>query len=639
MTAIDDIKSRLDVVDTISQTVKLRKTGKNFIGFCPFHDNRNTPAFVVFPETGTWRCFGQCNEGGDIFRFVMKKEGWDFSQTLKYLADKTGVVLEPMTPQRKEAEDRQERLRGLLDQVVVFYRNQLVQPAGKLALDYLHKRGLTDETIEKFGLGYAPAEWDAMARHFMGKGYVYDDLLDTGLISERTDGSGYYDKFRNRIMFPIHTMDGKMAGFGGRILDPNDVPKFMNSPQTSLFDKGRLLYGMDFARQSIRASDTAVIVEGYLDVILLHQAGFQNTVSPMGTALTEEQIKYLKRFARRIVLALDADAAGEKATLRGLDVARQALDRETEISAGAGGIFSARGLVRTESRLGADLRVTTIPDGMDPDEVVLRDPEEWEQILAKAQPIVIHVMETLAARQDIKDPKVKTELAAQIVPLIDDVVSPVEKDAYRQRLARLLQVDESTLNINMGGRIVPRTRRVQKKTPFVSTPSVASINPSTNVLEEHILAMLLSEPDLTYSLNRVLQRYSLTVFTPSEMERTDHQSLAQAVIDALEQEELAPKDFLAQELSNELKTRASELIILVDLEHVKKTHQVEDVFRAVVRKRQKQVQNDISQLRFLQQELEEKDETLDRDFQDRITQHARTLAYLNKALFDQQVLD
>ena len=230
-----------------------------------------------------------------------------------------------------------------------------------------------------------------------------------------------------------------MTGFGACILNPDDVPKFLNSPQTPLFDKGRLLYGLDQACKPIRTQDQVVIVEGYLDVILLHQAGFTNTVSPMGTALTEDQVRMLKRFTRKIILALDADAAGEKATLRGLDVARQAMDHGDEVA------FDVRGLLHHEARLQADLRVTTLPPGMDPDEVVLRDPEEWKAIIAAAQPVVIHVMETLARGRNLDDPKVKSEVAAEVLPLIEDVPNPVERDAYRQRLARTLRVDERAL--------------------------------------------------------------------------------------------------------------------------------------------------------------------------------------------------
>ena len=341
MTAVDEIKARLDIVDIVSETVKLRRSGRSYTGFCPFHPNAKTPAFAVFPESGTWRCFGQCNEGGDIFKYMMKREGWDFAETLRRLAERAGVTLETFTPERKAAEDEYERLRELLEEAVNFYQFQLLKtPAGQPALDFLTRRGVKPETIQAFGLGYSPAGYDGMVNHFNAKGFSTDDLLAVGLVVPRESG-GVYDKYRNRVMFPIRDAAGKMTGFGARILDPNDIPKFLNSPQTVLFDKSHLLYGLNFARKPIRALDQVVIVEGYLDVILLHQAGFDNTVSPMGTALNEDQFRLLKKFTRRIVLALDADAAGEKATLRGLDLARNALDHETELAFDAHGLAAA----------------------------------------------------------------------------------------------------------------------------------------------------------------------------------------------------------------------------------------------------------------------------------------------------------
>ncbi len=416
MSVIDEVKARVDIVDLVSETVKLRHSGKNYTGFCPFHTNTRTPAFVVFPNSGTWRCFGQCNEGGDIFQFVMKKEGLDFPGALQQLAQRAGVELEARTPQSQEEDDANDRLRALLEDAVTFFRHNLLQtPAGAPALAYFKKRGVTDETIETFGLGYAPESWDAALTYFTSRGYKSEELVSVGLVTERSEGKGVYDRFRNRAMFPIRDMQGRMCGFGARILNPNDVPKYLNSPQTALFDKGRLLYGLDRARKAIRTEDQVVIVEGYMDVIVPHQAGFTNTVSPMGTALNEDQLRQLKRYTRRIILALDADAAGEKATMRGLELARQALDHSDEM------VFDARGLLHHEARLQADLRVTTIPEGMDPDEVVLRDPEEWKRILENAQPVVVHVMETLAAHRDVEDPKVKSEIAAQVLPLIEDV--------------------------------------------------------------------------------------------------------------------------------------------------------------------------------------------------------------------------
>jgi len=630
MTAIDEIKSRIDIVDLVSETVKLRHSGKNYTGFCPFHTNTRTPAFVVFPDSGTWRCFGQCNEGGDIFRYVMKKEGWDFPETLRFLAEKAGVQLEPVTPQRLEVDQVNERLQGLLEEAVNFYRHHLLQtPGGKPALAYLIKRGLTQETIENFGLGYAPDGWEVAQQYFLGKGYSTEELLKSGMATERQEREGAYDRFRNRIMFPIRDALGHMAGFGARILDPNDVPKFLNSPQTALFDKGRLLYGLDQARKMVRSLDQVVIVEGYLDVIALHQAGFSNAVSPMGTALTEDQLRLLKRFTRRIVLALDADAAGEKATLRGLEIARQALDHADEIA------FDARGLLRHEARLQADVRVTTLPPGMDPDEVVLRDPEEWRKILDSAKPIVAHVMDTLAAGRDLEDPKTKSEVAAQVMPLIEDVPNPVERDAYRQRLARLLKVDERALQGAAPAGSGQRRKPVIKneRTGKRSQAAAATAGERAAGMEAHCLRLLLRQVDMIYQMDRFLQQNGLVRFSEADFELSDHQQIARLLLDSLAQDQLDPRQYIQENVSNALEDTWLALTAEMKQGEPKAEKRFEDLLRTVMDLRLLRIKQSIQQMRFLQEDLQEQEETLEiNPYQDLIGQTMQARNRLEKAL-------
>ncbi len=608
MTVIDDIKDRLDIVDIVSETVKLRKTGKNYTGFCPFHTNVHTPAFVVFPDSGTWRCFGQCNEGGDIFKFVMKREGWDFSQTLKALAERAGVQLAPLSPQRIEQDEAENRLSKLLEDVAVYYHDQLKNnPAGKLALEYLQKRGLTDQTIEKFMLGYALPGWDNLLNHLGGKNIPNEYMLEAGLLTERDDG-GVYDRFRNRIMIPIRDGQGHMAGFGARILDPNDIPKFLNSPQTAIFDKGRLLFGLDAARKSIRALDQAVVVEGYLDVIVLHQAGYTNTVSPMGTALTEDQLRMLKKFTRRLVLALDADAAGEKATLRGLQIAREAMDHETEIG------FDVRGLLRQEARLQADIRVTAIPEGMDPDEVVLRDPQEWKQILDTAKPLVVHVMETLAADQDIQDPKVKREIANQVIPLIEDVPNLVERDAYRQKLARLLKLDENTLaGINPRSiaisRPFSRNRRRQTQAGDDAAQQQAGaplhlLDP-VQPLEKHLLAAIFQQPDLLYGLDRKLQQDNLDRLKDADFSSTQNQHLFAIIQESLTQDEVEPIAYIQDHDTFGMESYIEEARRFKMDSGLKYDDMLADCFRTILRMRQITIHQNLQEMKFLQEDGEE----------------------------------
>ncbi len=632
MSSIDEIKARIDLVDLVSETVQLRRSGKNYTGFCPFHENTRTPAFVVFADTGTWRCFGQCNEGGDIFKFVMKKEGFDFPEALRYLAERAGVQLKAPTPDEQAAAEENEHLRGLLEEAVTFFRHHLINtPPGREALDYLRsRRGLSDETIETFGLGYGPNSWDALTTHFKSKGWSEQDLLAVGLVSERESG-GVYDRFRHRVIFPIRDERGRIAGFGARILNPDDVPKFLNSPQTELFDKGRLLYGLDLARKAIRQADQAVIVEGYLDVIALHQAGYANVVSPMGTALTEHQLHKLKRFTRRLVLALDPDAAGDQATLRGLQIARQALDREQEP------VFDARGLLGYEARLQADIRVTTLPDGLDPDDVVLRDPQEWERIVTNARPVVIHVMETLASGVDLEDPKVKTAIAEQVMPLIQDVPSPIERDTYVQRLARLLKVDESALlgSVPAAGRR-PRYsgRRGREAQPPAPQPAPAfqPAAASSYNLEAHCLGVLLRKPGLLYRVDRELQAQNLPRLAPGDFQHADHQAIFTLLQESVDQDFAEPIDFVLGNFSLPMMELADSLLARTEKVDPVEDRVLEDLMRAVLYLRKRSILQDTEYMRYLIQEAQEQGDLRATQYGEAIVRYNRTIASLDRAL-------
>ncbi|MDT8305862.1 MAG: DNA primase [Anaerolineae bacterium] len=439
MSVTDEIKSRLDIVDVIGETVQLRRSGKSYTGFCPFHQNTRTPAFVVFPDSQTWRCFGACAEGGDLFSFVMKKEGGDFKEALRVLAQRAGVTLDesPAARQQKE-EDR--RLVDLLTLAADYFHQLLLySPQAETARRYIDGRALEEETVAAFKLGYSLESWDACRTHFSAQGYADDDLLAAGLLTENPDRGTRYDRFRNRLMIPIRDPQGQVVGFGARSLDPDGIPKYLNSPQTDLFDKSRLLFGLDVARRHIREAHQAVIVEGYMDVMQGWQTGFRNIIAQMGTALTEQQLRLLKRYTRRFVIALDSDAAGVQATMRSLDVARETLDRDVDIR------FDARGLVHHEGRLKADIRVLTLPTGTDPDDLLRRDPTLWPRLVEKAKPIVTYVIDTLAAEANLDDAKAKADIVRKVMPLINDVADAVERDHYRQTLSRTLHVDERAL--------------------------------------------------------------------------------------------------------------------------------------------------------------------------------------------------
>ena len=635
MNTIDEIKNQLDIVDIISESVKLRRSGKNYTGFCPFHANTRTPAFVVFPETGTWRCFGECNEGGDVFRFVMKKEGVDFREALKMLANRAGIQLEPLTPQKIERNEREDYLRKLLEEAVIFYRHQLMSTdAGKKARVYLReKRGINPKTEEVWELGYAPKSWDAILNYLKNKGYPVKDMVEAGLLTERQDGK-VYDRFRHRVMIPIRNMSGQMAGFGGRVLNPDDVPKFINSPQSILFDKSSILYGLDKARKPIRSSNQAVIVEGYFDVIVVHQEGFQNVISPMGTALTEVQMRMLKRFTRNFVMALDPDAAGQKATLRGLEVAREALDHTSDP------VFDARGLLHHESRLQADLRVSTLPDGLDPDEIVLRDPNEWEQIIKTAKPIIYHVLDSLTADRDLDDPKIKSSIAAQIFPLTMDISNIPERDAYRQQIARVLKVDERVL-LDM---VIPKTRkpRSRKKTQQTENQpaSIVSLffdeHEKINLVDQEILAYLSKLPESKYKIDRFLRSSGLNHLTVSDFTSTENQHFAKLIFDSLSQDDLDPVDYITSGMEEE------SIFTEIDHSHPPATpdekkkselRQLEETTRLVMQTRQLSINQQIKDFRFLQSsQNEENNEKQDVVLQKRLLDLIKMRGLLDRAL-------
>jgi DNA primase len=625
MSSIDEIKSRIDIVDLVSESVQLRRSGKNYTGFCPFHPNTRTPSFVVFPVTGTWRCFGQCNDGGDIFSFTMKKQGWDFQETLKYLAEKAGVQLKPPTPEELVTEEEHAQLRSTLEEAAVYYHTQLRNtPEGQKALVYLKGRGLSDEIIETFGLGYAPSGREAIIQYFKSKGRSEETLKEAGLVSERDDGS-IYDKFRHRIIFPIRDGRGRMAGFGGRVLDPNDIPKFLNSPQTPVFDKSALLYGLERARTPIRALDQVVIVEGYLDVIALHQAGFTNTVSPMGTALTEHQFRLLKRLTQRFVLALDPDAAGDKATLRGLQIARQTMDRELEP------VFDARGLLAHESRLQADIRVTTLPGGKDPDDVVRDDPAEWQRILDNAKPVVIHVMETLATGRNVDDAKTKSEIAGQVLPLINEVPDPIERESYRQQLARLIKVDERLLT---GGEATTSTHRrrprsAQRKPEEKKT--VVPILVGNSLLEAHCLGILVRRPEMVFHVDRALHEAYLSRLSRSDFERAEYQAIFELIEASLAQNQTEPMHYVLNGLSLPLMEVVDNLLERTEKLDPKEDRVLEDVMRALLEIRRRQVTETISQIRFQMDEAVQEGDLRTKEYEETIARCTRSLRYLHQA--------
>jgi DNA primase len=405
-----EVKNKLSVVEVVGETVSLKKAGTTYKGLCPFHGEK-TPSFVVTPQRETWHCFG-CGLGGDIFSFVMQRDSVTFPEALRTLAQRAGVEIDERT-QREDA--YKARLRSVLDSAIAFYHAVLTASnAGKPALDYLHARGFSDETIDTYQLGWAPGGWDQMTRTLGTKRDVRpDELVEVGLASPRQGGrGGVYDKFRARVTFPIRDQNGHAVGLGGRLLE-GDGPKYLNSPATPLFDKSRTLYLIDKAKGPIRRSGQAVIVEGYTDALMAHQAGFDNVVASLGTALTPGQVALLTRYATRIVLAYDVDAAGEKAGGAGMSALVGLIGELQRDTSG----------VKLE-----DVRVARLPDGQDPDEVVREAPAAWETAIAKAKPLVEYLIDHHRDRFDLKTSSGRIGFVEAVMPAIREIADPLRRD-------------------------------------------------------------------------------------------------------------------------------------------------------------------------------------------------------------------
>lgn len=432
-----EVKAKLDLAEVIGETVQLKKAGASLKGLCPFHGEK-TPSFIVTPARESWKCFG-CGRGGDLFNFVMERDSATFPEALNRLAARAGVEIDERTT-REDA--RRRRLRDVLEQAIAFYHAVLTESRhGQGALDYLRGRGFTDATVETFQLGYALDGWDVLTRRLIEKRGIREEELEAvGLSVRRASGRGLYDRFRDRIIFPIRDPSGGASGLGGRLLPPADAaedpdapargPKYLNTPATALFDKGRTLYLIDRAKAGIRRTGRAVIVEGNTDALMAHQAGFDNVVGNLGTALTAGHVELVTRYAPEIALAYDVDSAGQSAATFGA----------TELSRLVGEI--ERSAYR--GRL-TEVGVVRLPEGRDPDEVIRDEPEAWRRATDSPQPIIEYLIEHYAARFDPRSITGRERLVNAVMPTIRGVTDPVRRDGYLQLLARRSGVDERVL--------------------------------------------------------------------------------------------------------------------------------------------------------------------------------------------------
>lgn len=415
---LEKVKEQMDIVELVGEYVHLKKSGSNHVGLCPFH-NEKTPSFTVSESKQFFHCFG-CGEGGDGLAFIMKRENLDFVDALKLLAERYGIPWEDsQNPEAKEEKDIMYEMNR--EAARYFYKNFA---ASKIPGDYLMKRGITEEVSRKFGLGYAVDSWDGLMKHMLSKGYKEADMVKAGLASERKDNSGYFDKFRNRIMFPIIDTRGRVIGFGGRVLD-DAMPKYLNSPDTPVFNKGFHLYGLNLVgRNSDRKR--ILLVEGYMDVISLYAGGVDFAVASLGTALTAHQGKLLKRYGESIYICYDRDNAGIKATERAIDILRE---------------------------LEVEPKIVVLPEGMDPDDFIRQKGRAaFQKKMEEALNYVDFKVYILRGKYNLEDPQGKIGFTKAVAGIIRSMKSPVEQDVYMERISDETGITRDAIKQEVRGR-------------------------------------------------------------------------------------------------------------------------------------------------------------------------------------------
>ena len=412
------VKEAIDIVSFIGKYVPLKRAGRNFKGLCPFHQETN-PSFTVSPERQSWHCFG-CNRGGDIFTFLMEKENLDFPEALKFLAQQAGITLSRTSHELPGF--KKTRLLEALTLAGRFYHYLLTQhKLGRPALEYLHQRQISNDSIKKFNLGYAPASWEVLGKFLLKRNFSPDELFNAGLIiksKSRQNRQNWYDRFRQRIMFPLRDHLGRIVGFSGRALSDKQLPKYLNSPETPLFKKNKFLYGLYEGKDSIRKQDRVILVEGNVDIINAHQHEIDNVVAPLGTSFTENQIRLLKRFTNNFIVCFDSDAAGEKATIKTLELAQS-----HEVG----------------------LKVIQLTGGVDLDEVLKKDPESFKKQLQAPQEAFDYLIKKASARTDLKTARGKADFISFLFTFINQTPQQVVKSDYIKKIAEVLETDEANV--------------------------------------------------------------------------------------------------------------------------------------------------------------------------------------------------
>ncbi len=469
---IEEVKSSIDIINVISEFVELKQAGKNYKGLCPFHQEK-TPSFTVNPERQFFYCFG-CGEGGDALNFLMKIDNITFQEALKILARRAGISLPETSGYEQRLMDERERIFGLNNLVAKFYHHLLMkEEVAREAVRYLEDRGFSREDFEKFYLGYAHQGWTTIHDFLTGRGYEVEDLQKAGLIVKGKNGK-LYDRFRARIIFPIFNVRGEVLGFGGRIFNNTNknTPKYLNSPDTPVYQKGENLYGLNWARDEIRKSGEAVIMEGYTDVLTAHRFGVNNTVASLGTALTEEQARLLKRYAAMIYIAYDADIAGGRATLRGLDILKG---------------------------VGLDVRVIKLPGEVDPDEYIKEYGKVgFDKLKEKALTLMEFKIEKIIGDIDYSTPDGKIKVIKRIIRLLAGLDDNIEREMYLRYVAEGFDIEEGVLKKEVDKILLGKdSKKKDKNYKNRYTKKDNETNPQFNInkLETLVLKIYLEYPE------------------------------------------------------------------------------------------------------------------------------------------------
>lgn len=458
--AIEDLKSRIDIVDVIGRQVQLKRAGANYKGLCPFH-NEKTPSFIVSPQKQIFTCFGGCGASGDVVSFVMRYYNLEFNEAVEKLAKEYGIDI--VKSQRRN-DDREKYYEINREAARFFYRNMTEGP--NRGYSYMRRRGIEDRIIKKFGLGYAPDSWDSLYGYFKEKGTDEKLLLELGLLSQK-DGR-YFDKFRDRVIFPIINTAGKVIGFGGRALDDKAMPKYLNSPENRVFQKKNNLYALNSTKQDIGKAGTAIIVEGYMDAISLYQNGVRNVAASLGTALTDNQAKLINRYTKNVVLSYDADAAGQKAALRGIEVLRNE---------------------------GCKVKVLHVTDGKDPDEYIKKNGRDaFDKLVEKAIPYTDYKIEAAKRDIDLGTEEGKIDFIRRITPILSDL-TPVEADIYIKKAARDTGISEKAIKME-----IPVNNKREQSSGAVRQEKQGTNGISVSNIEASVLKCLFIDPQLSEAL-------------------------------------------------------------------------------------------------------------------------------------------